>query len=72
MGLYQPQKKQGRRQLVHTPVLTYLLLLTAGTRGAEVSGSAATRLRRPCCSCYSKRNNSHQQYYFQRFHSLLL
>jgi hypothetical protein len=31
------KKKQGRRRLAHTPALTYLLLLTAGTRSAAVS-----------------------------------
>jgi hypothetical protein len=58
-----PQKKQECGRLVHTPALTYLLLLTAGTRGAAVSGRATVRLRRPC-SRYSKRDNNQQQHSF--------
>jgi hypothetical protein len=54
------------------PALTYLRLVTAGTGSTAVSGRAATRLPRLRCSRYSKHDNSNQQYYFERFHRLLL
>jgi hypothetical protein len=62
--LIEAKKKQGRRRFVRAPALTYLLLLAAGTRGAAVSGRAAARLCRVRSSCYSKRDNRHQQDYF--------
>ena len=62
-----PQKRKGGEDDSSTPALTYLLRLAAGTRGAAVSGRAASSLRRLRRSCNSQCDHSHQQHYFNVF-----